>query len=69
MRKPKIIIKKAGKKKGQCMVVVRSGNGEVLLSSEILNSQRAARENILAAAAALSDWFIGQVQTTNQLEN
>lgn len=49
MRKPKIIIKKAGKKKGECMVVIKSGNGKVLLTSEILSSKRNALFNIDAA--------------------
>lgn len=49
MRKPKIIIKKAGKNKKQFMVVIVGKNGKILLTSEILSSKRNALFNIDAA--------------------
>jgi uncharacterized protein YegP (UPF0339 family) len=60
MRKPKIIIKKAGKKKGECMVVVKAANGKVLMTSEILSSVRNAFKNIKA-------WYYKGIDVENHM--
>ncbi len=59
MRKPKIIIKKAGKGNKQFMVVVVGANGRVLMTSEILNTRRGAINNIDATAHAFFNFDSG----------
>lgn len=61
-KNPKIVIKPAGKKKGQCMVVVIAANGKVLQTSEILSSTRRALSNIAAAAHAFNKLITGKIK-------
>jgi uncharacterized protein YegP (UPF0339 family) len=67
MRKPKIIIKKAGKQRGHCMVVIKSANGKVLLTSEILSSKRNALFNIDAALTVFQQLDRYNIGITNEL--
>lgn len=67
MRTPKIIIKKAGKQKGQCMVVIKSPNGKVLLTSEILSNSRNAKKNIEAAMDAFIALDLSDISITFEL--
>lgn len=64
MRKPKIIIKKAGKNKKQFMVVIVGKNGKVLLTSELLYSKRNCVNNINAASNALQHYSVGLIKIT-----